>query len=148
LVHSTIWIALTSKMRTSDASSAYNFCSPFSPHVPSRLYEASAKKNPAPPQAGRSCNAVHRRQPRLSGLALHLWCVNAIAMLSIAACLHVPIRVARTPYAYGTSASVVLSRMASSATFAWNSGKWVCRFFSSDHFFRQATHINDWSETR
>ncbi|MDG1459821.1 MAG: hypothetical protein P8Q92_18460, partial [Pseudoprimorskyibacter sp.] len=60
--------------------------------------------------------------------------------------LHVPIRVARTPYAYGTSASVVLSRMASSATLAWNSGKWVCRFFSSDHFFRQATHLNDWSE--
>jgi hypothetical protein len=45
LVHSTIWIALTSKMRTSDASSAYNFYSPFSPHVPSRCTRHLPKKS-------------------------------------------------------------------------------------------------------
>ena len=66
--------------------------------------------------------------------------------LTIAARFQVPICVGCTPYFLDNSASVISSRIASSATLALNSGEWFFRFFISDRLFRHAIHLNHWSE--
>ena len=98
--------------------------------------------------------------------------VKGVAMSSIAARFQMPIWIAShtcgacvagnrgTPYSLDSSASVIPSRMASSATLALNSpsrdhaahnsvagwDEWFFRFFIADHFFRHAIHLHHWSE--
>src|SRR6056297_2633689 len=67
-------------------------------------------------------------------------------MFSIAARFHVPICVRLTPYFLDNSASVISSRIASSATLALKSGEWFFRFFILDRLFHHAIHLNDWSD--
>jgi hypothetical protein len=67
-------------------------------------------------------------------------------MFSIAARFQVPICVGCTPYFVDSSASVISSRIASSATLALNSGEWFFRFFILDCHVRHAIHLNPWPE--
>jgi len=59
---------------------------------------------------------------------------------------HVLIWFGCTPYFFDSSASVISSRIASSATFALNSGVCVFLFVISDRLSRHAIHLNNWSE--
>jgi hypothetical protein len=47
---------------------------------------------------------------------------------------------------FDSSASVISSRIASSATFALKSGVWVFLFAISDRLSHHAIHLNNWSE--
>jgi len=67
-------------------------------------------------------------------------------MFSIAARFHVLIWFACTPYFLDSPASVISSRIASSATLALKSAEGFFRFFILDRHFRQAIHLNNWSE--
>ena len=67
-------------------------------------------------------------------------------MFSIAARFQVLIWVAWTPYFFDNSASVISSRIASSATFALNSGAWFFLFVILDRLSHQSIHLNNWSE--
>jgi hypothetical protein len=67
-------------------------------------------------------------------------------MFWIAARFHVLIWVACTPYFFDSSANVISSRIASSATLTLNSGEWFFLFVILDRVSRQAIHLNNWSE--
>lgn len=51
------------------------------------------------------------------------------------------------PYFLDNPASVISSRLASTATLALNSGEWFFRFLILDHFFHHAFHLNNWFES-
>jgi len=67
-------------------------------------------------------------------------------MFSIAARFQMLIWLASTPYFLDSSASVISSRIASSAARALNSGEWFFRFFILDRNFLNAIHLKNWSE--
>ena len=137
----------------------------FLPRVPSNCCEASAKKS----RSTTSCPILEcslSTSAALTRSGTEPRRVNAVAMFSIAARFQVPICVAShtcfacvagnrcTPYFLDSSASVISSRIASSATLASNSpshrycvstagqrDEWFFRFFTSDHFFHHAIHL-------
>jgi hypothetical protein len=51
-----------------------------------------------------------------------------------------------TPYFFDSSASVISSRIASSATRALNSAEWFFLFVVSDRLSNQSIYLNKWSE--
>jgi hypothetical protein len=67
-------------------------------------------------------------------------------MLSRAARFHVLIWPEWTPYFFDSSASVISSRIASSATRALNSAEWFFLFVVSDRLSNQSIYLNKWSE--
>jgi hypothetical protein len=67
-------------------------------------------------------------------------------MFSIAARFQVPTWVGCTPYFFDSYASVISSRIASSATLALKLGEWFFRFVIWDHCFHKLIHLNYWSE--
>ena len=71
---------------------------------------------------------------------------NAAAIFSIAVRFQVPICVGCTPYFFDNSASVISSRIASSATLALKSGEWFFRVFILDRLSHKSIHLNYWSE--
>ena len=68
-------------------------------------------------------------------------------MLFKATRLHVLIWLAYTPQLFDSSASVISSRSASSATRALNSAEWFLLFVISDRLSSQSIYLNKCSET-
>jgi hypothetical protein len=71
---------------------------------------------------------------------------NLATIFLIAARFQVPIYVRCTPYFFDNSATVISSRIASSATLASKSGEWFFRFVILDHLSHKLIHLNYWSE--
>jgi hypothetical protein len=67
-------------------------------------------------------------------------------MLSKAALFHVLIWPECTPYFFDSSASVISSRIASSATRALNSAEWFFLFVLSDRLSSQSIYLDKWFE--
>ena len=67
-------------------------------------------------------------------------------MLAIAARFQALIMFGCTPYFFDSSAKVISSRIASSATLALNSGEWFFLLDILDRLFRHAIHLKHWLE--
>jgi hypothetical protein len=118
----------------------------FLPHVASNWCEASAEKSRSTTSWPILACSLSTSAALTYSVAAPLR-VNAVAVFSIAARLHVPIWVAWTPYFLEKSTSVISSRIASSATLALNSGEWLYRFFILDYFFRHMIHLSERSQS-
>jgi hypothetical protein len=71
---------------------------------------------------------------------------NPDAIFAIALRFHVLIMFGCTPYFLDSSASVISSRIASSATLALKSSEWFFLFAILNRLFRHAINLNDGSE--